>query len=62
MDDLFAPPAYAWQRLSPRYVSLRRLTTASAETDASTAGLDPDEAARLRDRLTELGEAQASGL
>ena len=27
MDDLFAPPAYAWQRLSPRYVSLRRLTT-----------------------------------
>ena len=163
MDDLFAPPAYAWQRLSPRYVSLRRLTTlvfapvllsipalvaglaldlwwlaalfwglaivivvvrwgligrtyrswgyvereddlyitsgvlfrslvavpygrmqlvevasgplersfrlatvtlktASAETDATIPGLDPDEAARLRDRLTELGEAQASGL
>lgn len=163
MDDLFAPPAYAWQRLSPRYVSLRRLTTlifapvllsipalvaglaldlwwlaaifwglaavivvvrwvligrtyrswgyvereddlyitsgvlfrslvavpygrmqlvevasgplersfrlatvtlktASAETDASIPGLDPEEAARLRDRLTELGEAQASGL
>ena len=163
MDDLFAPPAYAWQRLSPRYVSLRRLTTlifapvllsipalvaglaldlwwlaalfwglagvivvvrwvligrtyrswgyverdddlyitsgvlfrslvavpygrmqlvevasgplersfklatvtlktASAETDASIPGLDPAEAARLRDRLTELGEAQASGL
>ncbi len=162
MDDLFAPPAYAWQRLSPRYVSLRRVTTllvapivftvpalvvglafdlwwlagilwglaalivvvrwfligrttapgatssarttstsptgccsarswpsrtahaarrgrlgplersfrlatvtlktASAETDATIPGLDPEEAARLRDRLTELGEAQASGL
>jgi membrane protein YdbS with pleckstrin-like domain len=163
MDDLFAPPAYAWQRLCPRYKSLRRVTTlvvapivfsvpallvglafglwwlagilwglaalivvvrwvlvgrtyrawgyvereddlyitsgvlfrslvavpygrmqlvevasgplersfglatvtlktASAETDASIPGLDPVEAARLRDRLTELGEAQASGL
>ena len=163
MDDLFAPPAYAWQRLSPRYVSLRLVTTllvapimfsipalvvglgfdlwwlavllwgvaavivairwvligrtyrswgyveraddlyitngvlyrslvavpygrmqlvevasgplersfglatvtlktASAETDASIPGLDPVEAARLRDRLTELGESQASGL
>ena len=163
MDDLFAPPAYAWQRLSPRYQSLRRVTTlvfapvlltipalvvglgfdlwwlaaifwglalvivvvrwvligrtyrswgyvereddlyitngvlfrslvavpygrmqlvevasgpleraftlatvtlktASAETDASIPGLDPVEAARLRERLTELGEAQASGL
>ena len=163
MDDLFAPPAYAWQRLSPRYRSLRRVTTlvfapilltipalvvglafdlwwlagifwgfaavivvvrwvligrtyrswgyvereddlyitsgvllrslvavpygrmqlvevasgplersfrlatvtlktASAETNASIPGLDPAEAARLRDRLTELGESQASGL
>jgi len=163
MDDLFAPPAYAWQRLSPRYMALRRVTTllvapivfsvpalvvglafdlwwlaaifwgiaavivvvrwvlvgrtyrswgyverdddlyitrgvlyrtlvavpygrmqlvevasgplersfrlatvtlktASAETDASIPGLDPAEAARLRDHLTELGEAQASGL
>ena len=163
MDDLFAPPAYAWRRLSPRYMALRRVTTllvapivfsvpalvvglafdlwwlaaifwgiaavivvvrwvlvgrtyrswgyverdddlyitrgvlyrtlvavpygrmqlvevasgplersfrlatvtlktASAETDASIPGLDPAEAARLRDRLTELGEAQASGL
>jgi membrane protein YdbS with pleckstrin-like domain len=163
MDDLFAPPAYAWQRLSPRYQSLRRLTTlvfapfvlsvpalvlglafdlwwaaailwgaavvivavrwvligrtyrswgyverdddlyitsgvlfrslvavpygrmqlvevasgpierafhlatvtlktASPDTDASIPGLDPEEAARLRDRLTALGEAQASGL
>lgn len=163
MDDLFAPPAYAWRRLSPRYMSLRRVTTlvvapivfsvpalavglafdlwwlaavlwgiaaaivvvrwvlvgrtfrswgyvereddlyitsgvlfrslvavpygrmqlvevasgplersfrlatvtlktASPETNASIPGLDPEEAARLRDRLTELGEAQASGL
>jgi len=163
MDDLFAPPAYAWQRLSPRYRSLRRLTTvlvapilfsvpavlvgvltglwwisavlwsiatvivllrlslveknwrswgyvereddlyithgvlfrslvavpygrmqlvevasgplersfglatvslrtASPETNASIPGLPPEEAARLRDRLTELGEAHASGL
>ena len=163
MDDLFAPPAYDWQRLSPAYRSLRRLTTvltapilfsipavivgvltgnwwisallwaiaamiaiarwfvvdrnwrswgyvereddlyithgvlfrslvavpygrmqlvevgsgplerafglasvslktASPETNATIPGLTPDEAARLRDRLTELGESQASGL
>ena len=163
MDELFAPPAYEWRRLSPNYRSLRRLTTlifvplmfvppailvwvltdltwvpllilavgaaimllrlaliertwrswgyvereddlyithgvlfrslvavpygrmqlvevasgplerafglatvtmktASAETNASIPGLAPDEATRLRDRLTELGEAHASGL
>lgn len=163
MDELFAPPAYEWHRLSPRYVSLRRLTTllvptivfsipavlvgvlsgvwwvsaiiwglavvtiavrlvlvrrswrawgyverdddlyithgilfrtltavpygrmqlvevqsgplerafglatvtlktASADTDARIPGLVPQEAARLRDRLTELGESRASGL
>jgi membrane protein YdbS with pleckstrin-like domain len=163
MDELFAPPAYEWKRLSPNYRSLRRLTTliflplfflipgvvvglltgrwwisviilalgvvllgirlalvernwrswgyvereddlyithgvlfrslvavpygrmqlvevasgplerayglatvtlktASAETNASIPGLAPDEATRLRDRLTELGEARASGL
>ena len=163
MDELFAPPAYDWKRLSPSYRSLRRLTTlifiplfflipgigvglltgrwwisaiilgvgaallvirlalvernwrswgyvereddlyithgvlfrslvavpygrmqlvevasgplerafglatvtmktASAETNASIPGLTPDEATRLRDRLTELGEAHASGL
>jgi membrane protein YdbS with pleckstrin-like domain len=163
MDELFAPPAYEWKRLSPNYRSLRRLTTliflplvfgipailvwvltgrwgisviilavaaillvirlaligrtwrswgyvereddlyithgvlyrslvavpygrmqlvevasgplerafglatvtlktASAETNASIPGLTPDEATRLRDRLTELGEAHASGL
>jgi membrane protein YdbS with pleckstrin-like domain len=38
------------------------LKTASAETNASIPGLTPDEASRLRDRLTELGEAHASGL
>jgi uncharacterized protein len=163
MDELFAPPAYEWKRLSPNYRSLRRLTTlivvplvfvvpaillwvlaglwwlavilllvggviggirlglvertwrswgyvereddlyithgvlfrslvavpygrmqlvevesgplerafglatvtlktASAETNASIPGLAPEEASRLRDRLTELGEANASGL
>jgi membrane protein YdbS with pleckstrin-like domain len=163
MDELFAPPAYEWKRLSPRYRSLRRLTTllvapilftipavligvlsgiwwisavlwgiaavivvtrlaliernyrawgyvereedlyithgvlvrslvavpygrmqlvevasgplerafglatvslktASAETNATIPGLTPDEAAELRDRLTELGESRESGL
>jgi membrane protein YdbS with pleckstrin-like domain len=163
MDDLFAPPAYEWKRLSPSYRSLRRLTTflvapilfsipavlvgvltglwwisailwgvaavivvsrlalvernyrswgyvereedlyithgvlfrslvavpygrmqlvevasgplerafglasvslktASIETNATIPGLTPDEAAQLRDRLTELGESRASGL
>lgn len=38
------------------------LKTASPGTDASIPGLDPVEAARLRDQLTDLGEAHASGL
>jgi uncharacterized protein len=38
------------------------LKTASPETGAVIPGLKPEEAARLRDRLTTLGEAQASGL
>ena len=38
------------------------LKTASVETNASIPGLVPAEASRLRDRLTELGEAHASGL
>jgi membrane protein YdbS with pleckstrin-like domain len=163
MDDLFAPPAYEWKRLSPNYRTLRRLTTllvapilfsipavlvgvlsgmwwisailwgiaavivisrlallerhyrswgylereedlyithgvlfrsliavpygrmqlvevasgplerayklatvslktASPETNATIPGLTPEEAARLRDRLTELGESRDSGL
>ena len=39
-----------------------QLVTASASTDAAIPGLLPDEAARLRDLLTQLGEARASGL
>jgi membrane protein YdbS with pleckstrin-like domain len=39
-----------------------RLHTASAHTNAKIPGLPADEAARLRDRLTELGESQAAGL
>jgi uncharacterized protein len=36
--------------------------TAAAASDACIPGLTDDEAARLRDRLAELGEAQAAGL
>ncbi|RLV51190.1 hypothetical protein D9V37_00225 [Nocardioides mangrovicus] len=39
-----------------------QLHTASPATDARIPGLSPDEAARLRDRLTQLGEAEQSGL
>ncbi|MGW3494056.1 PH domain-containing protein [Streptomyces sp. NPDC001020] len=39
-----------------------QLHTAAAATDATIPGLDPAEAARLRDRLTELGEARSAGL
>jgi hypothetical protein len=39
-----------------------RLHTAAAASDARIPGLDPDEAARLRDRLAALGEAKAAGL
>ena len=38
------------------------LKTASPETGARIPGLTPHEATRLRDRLTELGEAHASGI
>lgn len=38
------------------------LKTASPGTDARIPGLEPAEAARLRDQLTDLGEAHASGL
>jgi hypothetical protein len=36
--------------------------TAAAASDARIPGLERDEAARLRDRLAELGEAEAAGL
>jgi uncharacterized protein len=39
-----------------------RLHTAAAATDARIPGLEREEAGRLRDRLAELGEAQAAGL
>ncbi|MDO5494647.1 MAG: PH domain-containing protein [bacterium] len=43
-------------------VSEVKLHTAAATTDASLSGLPGDEAARLRDRLTERGEARLAGL
>ena len=39
-----------------------RMHTAAAASDARIPGLEPVEAARLRDRLAELGESQAAGL
>jgi membrane protein YdbS with pleckstrin-like domain len=39
-----------------------KLHTAAAASDARIPGLETDEAGRLRDRLTELGEAMAAGM
>jgi uncharacterized protein len=39
-----------------------KLHTAAAATDARVPGLEPQEATRLRDQLTRLGEAKAAGL
>jgi membrane protein YdbS with pleckstrin-like domain len=39
-----------------------RMHTAAAASDARIPGLEAEEAARLRDRLAELGEAKAAGL
>ena len=39
-----------------------QLHTAAAATDAKIPGLPPEEASRLRDRLTALGEDRAEGL
>ena len=39
-----------------------QLHTAAATSDASIPGLVPEEAARLRDQLTALGEARSAGL
>ena len=39
-----------------------RMHTAAAASDARIPGLEPAEAARLRDRLAALGESQAAGL
>ncbi|MCT2590027.1 PH domain-containing protein [Streptomyces sp. N2-109] len=49
--------------LERRYGLARlQLHTAAATTDATVPGLTPAEAERLRDRLTELGEARSAGL
>ncbi|MGH3312330.1 MAG: PH domain-containing protein [Streptomyces sp.] len=49
--------------LERRYGLARlQLHTAAATTDAAIPGLDPAEAERLRDRLTELGGARSAGL
>ncbi|PJE96306.1 hypothetical protein CUT44_17375 [Streptomyces carminius] len=47
-----------------RHFGLARLQlhTAAATTDAHIPGLTPKEAERLRERLTELGEARSAGL
>ena len=39
-----------------------RMHTAAAASDARIPGLEPEEATRLRDRLSALGEAKAAGL
>jgi membrane protein YdbS with pleckstrin-like domain len=43
-------------------LSTVQLHTAAARSDARIPGLPPEESARLRDRLTSLGEAQAAGM
>ena len=55
--DVTAGPIERWFGLATV-----RLHTAAAASDARIPGLSQDEAARLRDRLAELGEAQAAGL
>ncbi len=44
------------------HLSTVKLHTAAAASDARIPGLAQDEAARLRDRLTELGESKAAGM
>jgi len=55
--DVQAGPLDRWAK-----VAKVQLHTASAQTDASIPGLPPAEASRLRDRLTERGEARLAGL
>jgi membrane protein YdbS with pleckstrin-like domain len=43
-------------------LSTVKLHTAAAASDARIPGLERDESARLRDRLTELGESMAAGM
>jgi len=44
------------------HLSTVKLHTAAAASDARIPGLEPAEAGRLRDRLTELGESMAAGM
>ena len=44
------------------HLSTVKLHTAAAASDARIPGLERAEAARLRDRLTELGESMAAGM
>jgi membrane protein YdbS with pleckstrin-like domain len=44
------------------HLSTVKLHTAAAASDARIPGLEVAEAARLRDRLTELGESMAAGM
>jgi len=55
--DVQAGPLDRWAK-----VAKVQLHTASAQTDAAIPGLPPEEASRLRDRLTERGEARLAGL
>ena len=43
-------------------LSTVKLHTAAAASDARIPGLESSESARLRDRLTQLGESQAAGM
>jgi hypothetical protein len=43
-------------------LSTVKLHTAAAASDGRIPGLEQGEAARLRDRLTELGESNAAGM
>ncbi|MCM3660240.1 PH domain-containing protein [Georgenia satyanarayanai] len=55
--DVQAGPLDRWAN-----VAKVQLHTASAQTDASIPGLPPEEASRLRDRLSERGESRLAGL
>ncbi|WP_454086099.1 PH domain-containing protein [Georgenia sp. Marseille-Q6866] len=55
--DVQAGPMDRWAN-----VAKVQLHTASAQTDASIPGLPPEEASRLRDRLSERGESRLAGL
>lgn len=55
--DVTAGPIERW-----RGITRVRLFTASSETAATVPGVPADEARRLRNRLTDLGEARDAGL